>query len=249
MNSLKTIFVISLSLFCLASTQASQTAVFVVPDNDTTIYTVVDEMPQFPGGDSAMVAYITNNVHYPQTEKEKGIQGKVFVGFVVEKDGGISNVEIKRGISTECDTEAIRAVKGMPNWEPGKQSGVLVRTAIVLPISFKIVAPPIDTTIYDAVEKMPSFPGGTQALFEYLKENVTYPEECEETCVQGRVIVSFVVERDGCITEAKVVKSVYPSLDEEALRVVNGMPKWMPGKQNGNSVRTKYTIPINFRLQ
>ena len=73
MNSLKTIFLVSLSLFCLASTQASQTAVFVVPDNDTTIYTVVDEMPQFPGGDSAMVAYITNNVHYPQTEKEKGI--------------------------------------------------------------------------------------------------------------------------------------------------------------------------------
>ena len=101
----------------------------------------------------------------------------------------------------------------------------------------------------DVVEQMPSFPGGTQALFEYLKENVTYPEECEETCVQGRVVVSFVVERDGSITEAKVVKSVYPSLDEEALRVVNSMPKWRPGKQNGNSVRTKYTIPINFKLQ
>ena len=101
----------------------------------------------------------------------------------------------------------------------------------------------------DVVEQMPSFPGGTQALFEYLKENVTYPEEFEETCVQGRVVVSFVVERDGSITEAKVVKSVYPSLDEEALRVVNSMPKWHPGKQNGNSVRTKYTIPINFKLQ
>ena len=101
----------------------------------------------------------------------------------------------------------------------------------------------------DVVEQMPSFPGGTQALFEYLKENVTYPEECEGTCVQGRVVVSFVVEKDGSITEAKVVKSVYPSLDEEALRVVNSMPKWRPGKQNGNSVRTKYTIPINFKLQ
>lgn len=101
----------------------------------------------------------------------------------------------------------------------------------------------------DVVEQMPSFPGGTQALIEYLKENVTYPEEFEETCVQGRVVVSFVVERDGSITEAKVVKSVYPSLDEEALRVVNSMPKWRPGKQNGNSVRTKYTIPITFKLQ
>lgn len=101
----------------------------------------------------------------------------------------------------------------------------------------------------DVVEQMPSFPGGTQALFDYLKENMHYPEDCEETCVQGRVVVSFVVERDGSITESKVVKSVYPSLDEEALRVVNGMPKWFPGKQNGKSVRTKYTIPVSFKLQ
>lgn len=112
-----------------------------------------------------------------------------------------------------------------------------------------IVGQASETIFGDVVEQMPSFPGGTQALFEYLKENVTYPEECEETCVQGRVVVSFVVERDGSITEAKVVKSVYPPLDEEALRVVNGMPKWRPGKQNGNSVRTKYTIPVNFKLQ
>lgn len=103
--------------------------------------------------------------------------------------------------------------------------------------------------IFGVVEQMPIFPGGQRALLDYLSANVRYPEDCEETCVQGRVIVSFVVERDGNITEAKVVKSVYPSLDEEALRVVNGMPKWLPGKQNGESVRTKYTIPISFKLK
>jgi protein TonB len=114
-----------------------------------------------------------------------------------------------------------------------------------------IPEPPIEgeVKIFDIVEQMPSFPGGDKALFDYLSENIKYPEDCEETCVQGRVIVTFVVEKDGSITEAKVVKSVYPSLDEEALRVVNSMPKWRPGKQNGNSVRTKYTIPINFKLQ
>ena len=101
----------------------------------------------------------------------------------------------------------------------------------------------------DVVEQMPSFPGGQKALFEYLTANVRYPDDCEETCVQGRVVVSFVVERDGSITEAKVVKSVYPSLDEEALRVVNGMPKWIPGSLNGERVRTKYMIPITFRLK
>jgi TonB family protein len=106
-----------------------------------------------------------------------------------------------------------------------------------------------ETIFGDVVEQMPSFPGGQNALFEYLTANVRYPDDCEETCVQGRVIVSFVVERDGSVAEAKVVKSVYPSLDEEALRVVSGMPKWIPGKLNGESVRTKYTIPITFRIQ
>ena len=84
---------------------------------------------------------------------------------------------------------------------------------------------------------------------QYLAENVRYPDDCGDTCVQGRVIVSFVVERDGRITEAKVVKSVYQSLDEEALRVVSGMPKWAPGKLNGEAIRTKYVIPITFKVE
>lgn len=249
MNSLKTIFLVSLSLFCLASTQASQTAVFVVPDNDTTIYTVVDEMPQFPGGDSAMVAYITNNVHYPQTEKEKGIQGKVFVGFVIEKDGAVSDVEIKRGIGEECDAEAVRVVKGMPNWEPGKQSGVVVRTAMVLPINFKIVAPPINTTIYDAVEKMPSFPGGEIMMYDFLARNVRYPQRAREDGYSGTVYVRFVVEPDGSITNIEVAKGVAGGCSEEAVRVVKMMPNWIPGEAFGKKVRVTYTLPINFRLQ
>ena len=106
-----------------------------------------------------------------------------------------------------------------------------------------------ERTFGDVVEQMPMFPGGATALFDYLSENIKYPEDCEETSVQGRVIVTFVVEKDGSITEAKVVKSVYPSLDEEALRAVNGMPKWIPGVQNAEPVRTKYTIPVTFKLK
>ena len=107
-----------------------------------------------------------------------------------------------------------------------------------------------DTKIFgDVVEQMPLFPGGTNALQAYLEENVKYPNDCKEVCVQGRVVISFFVEKDGSISDAKVVKSVYPSLDEEALRVVSGMPKWCPGKLNGQSVRIKYTIPVNFRLK
>jgi len=124
----------------------------------------------------------------------------------------------------------------------GKEAELLVAP---VPIEQKT-----ETRIFgDVVEQMPMFPGGQKALMEYLAANVQYPESMGDTCAQGRVVVSFVVERNGSIAEPKVVKSVHPALDEEALRVVNAMPKWIPGSQNGERVRTKYTIPITFRIQ
>ena len=102
-----------------------------------------------------------------------------------------------------------------------------------------------DTKVYDVPETMPEFPGGAEALIEYLRNNIKWPDE--ESDVQGRVIVSFVVEKDGSISNAKVVKSVHPAFDAEALRVVNGMPKWTPGKHNGEPVNTKYVVPVIFK--
>lgn len=101
----------------------------------------------------------------------------------------------------------------------------------------------------DVAEQMPSFPGGDRKLMEYLSENIRYPKECGEICVQGRVIVSFIVEKDGSISNVKVAKSLDPLLDKEAVRVVSGMPKWIPGRQNGVAVRVRYIIPVTFRLQ
>ena len=103
--------------------------------------------------------------------------------------------------------------------------------------------------VFDVVEQMPSFPGGNEALMKFLSENVKYPVVAQENGVQGRVVVSFVVERDGSITDVKVVRSVDPSLDKEATRVVKSMPNWIPGKQNGAAVRVKYNVPVSFRLQ
>lgn len=107
-----------------------------------------------------------------------------------------------------------------------------------------------DGHIFTVVEQMPSFPGGQGALLEYLAKNIHYPAVAEENRVQGRVIVTFVVERNGSITEAKVTKSVDPSLDKEALRVIRSMPNWIPGRlKGGEAVRVKYTTPVTFRLQ
>ena len=103
--------------------------------------------------------------------------------------------------------------------------------------------------VYDIVEQMPSFPGGPAELMKWLSSHVQYPAIAQENGVQGRVIVAFVVEKDGSVTDVTVVRSVDPSLDKEAARVVRQMPKWIPGKQNGAAVRVKYNVPVTFKLQ
>ena len=117
-------------------------------------------------------------------------------------------------------------------------------------IRAKEVFTPVDQKqeFFDVVEQMPEYPGGMQELFSYLSKNIHYPKDAEDQQIQGRVIATFVVMKDGSISNAKVVKSVSPSLDEEALRCINGMPNWIPGRQKGEAVNVKYTIPISFRL-
>ena len=102
---------------------------------------------------------------------------------------------------------------------------------------------------FDVVEQMPQFPGGPAALMQFLSQNVKYPVEAHKAGVEGRVIATFIVEKDGSITNARIARSVHPLLDAEALRVIGSMPNWMPGMQNGEPVRVKYTVPITFKLQ
>ena len=121
-----------------------------------------------------------------------------------------------------------------------------------------VIAAPVETpveeeeeeVIFMVVETMPEFPGGQQALFKYLSENVKYPVIAQENGIQGRVICQFVVNKDGSIVDVEVVRSGGDaSLDKEAVRVIKSMPKWKPGKQRGKAVRVKYTVPVSFRLQ
>lgn len=106
-----------------------------------------------------------------------------------------------------------------------------------------------DQKVYDVVEQLPEYPGGMMAMMEYLQTNMTYPKDAEKQKVEGRVLVVFIVETDGSVSNVKVAKNVFPSLDEEAVRVVESMPKWTPGKEKGKAVRTKFTLPIMFRLK
>ena len=106
-----------------------------------------------------------------------------------------------------------------------------------------------DNRVYDVVEEMPEFPGGWSALLNFLATNMKYPKDCQEAGIQGRVVVKFVVDKDGRVTNARVAQPVNPSLDKEALRVINSMPRWAPGKQKGKPVRVTYTVPLMFRLK
>ncbi|MCI6161455.1 MAG: energy transducer TonB [Prevotellaceae bacterium] len=106
-----------------------------------------------------------------------------------------------------------------------------------------------DDKLYDVVEVMPEYPGGMVAMMRFLQDNVQYPFKASKQNINGRVVVQFIVEKDGRVGHAKIARSVHPLLDEEALRVVRLMPKWTPGKQKGKPVRVKFNIPITFRLK
>ena len=224
------------------------------------IFQVVEEQPMFPGGMQEMMKFLQQNIKYPKEAQEQGKQGRVIVQFVVNKDGSISNDSIVRSVDPLLDAEALRVVRSMPNWTPGKQRGKEVRVRFTLPVTFHLngdapkqateVKQPeaTDDKIFQVVEDQPEFPGGMEALMKHLSKEIKYPKEAQEKGTQGRVIVQFVVRKDGSITDAKVMKPVDPLLDAEALRVVSEMPNWIPGKQRGEAVNVRFTLPVTFRL-
>ena len=227
---------------------------------DGEIFQVVEEQPLFPGGMQEMMKFLQQNIKYPKEAQEQGKQGRVIVQFVVNKDGSIVNDSIVRSVDPLLDAEALRVVRSMPNWTPGKQKGKPVRVRFTLPVTFHLngdapkqateVKQPeaTDDKIFQVVEDQPEFPGGMEGLMKHLSKEIKYPKEAQEKGTQGRVIVQFVVRKDGSITDAKIMKPVDPLLDAEALRVVSEMPNWIPGKQRGEAVNVRFTLPVMFRL-
>ena len=128
---------------------------------------------------------------------------------------------------------------------------MMLLSVVTLTANNVIAAEPAspEPKVYDMVEKMPSFPGGAEALKEYLDESIVYPDAAKEARIIGRVVVVFIVDEKGNLSDVKVAKSVEPSLDAEAVRVVKSMPRWNPGMQNGKAVKVRYTLPVTFRLK
>ena len=152
----------------------------------------------------------------------------------------VQEVEVLNVVEDDVETETIEI-----NTEDDKDVEVVIAPPVEAPVEEEE-----EETIFMVVESMPEFPGGQQALFKFLAENVKYPVIAQENGIQGRVICQFVVNKDGSIVDVQAVRSSgEASLDKEAIRVIKSMPKWKPGKQRGKPVRVKYTVPVNFRLQ
>lgn len=152
----------------------------------------------------------------------------------------VQEVEVLNVVEDNVETESIEV-----NAEDDQEQEVVIAAPVEAPVEEEE-----EEVVFVVVEKMPEFPGGQQALFKYLSENVKYPMIAQENGIQGRVICQFVVNRDGSIVDVEVVRSGGDaSLDKEAIRVIKSMPKWKPGQQRGKPVRVKYTVPVNFKLQ
>lgn len=235
---------------------------------DADVYEVVENMPEFPdGGMPGLMKYLSANIRYPEAAHKAGTQGRVTVQFVVGKDGSIGNVGILRGVDPALDAEAIRVISGMPKWKPGTQKGEPVNVRYTVPVMFRLTPEPVDKIgetvvtavsrtdapvtgeVYEVADKMPEFPGGMTGLMQHLSKNIRYPAEAHTNNIQGRVVVSVIINTEGKVTNAKIVQGVAPSLDAEALRVTGTMPDWIPGTKDGKPVNVKYTFPVVFRLQ
>ncbi len=240
--------------------------------NGNEVFVIVENQPEFPGGNTALMNFISENIVYPKIAQENGIQGRVITNFIIEKDGSLSDIQVVRGVDPSLDKEAVRLIAAMPKWTPGTQRGNKVRVRYLLPIVFRLSGNDANVEvdketqqkqemlnaaiqkivgndeIFVVVEEQPEFPGGNAAMMNFISENIRYPKEAHQKGIQGRVITNFVVMKDGSISNVQIMRGVDALLDAEAIRVLESMPVWKPGKQRGEPVNVRFTLPVVFRL-
>ncbi|WP_316769525.1 energy transducer TonB [Pedobacter frigiditerrae] len=244
-----------------------------IAQDDDKIYNFVSikNPPTYPGGLQAFYKFLGANIKYPEMAAKNNVQGTVLVSFVVEKDGSLSDIKIERSLGSGTDEETIRVLKLSRNWNPGIEDARPVRVKYNIPVKFALpgvkantntnTARPTnaansttqvveDNTIYNFVSMVnpPKYPGGLAKLYKFLGENIKYPTEAKENKIQGKVLASFTVQKDGSLADIKVMRKLGFGTDEEAVRVLKLSPKWEPGLENGRPVNVKYNIPISFNL-
>ena len=309
--------------------QSNQTASTTPQD---TVYSFVDKMPEFPGGEKEVIKFLSKTMLFPEEAQKKGDHGKVIVQFVITKTGKVEKAKVLKGVSTELDNEALRVIGLLPDWNPGELNGEKVNVYRIIPILFQNVSPedawevtdktvvlidnvkmPVgfnpailnfdkftsvnvlkpfpeneksklmskygkaaengvilltsnksdikyslpDSTL-NTIKKntagckedatLPLFPGGDVKLLSYIQDSIQYPFVAKRTKTEGKVLVQFIVDTNGKVSKARVVRAVDYFLNKEAVRVVNSLPDWTPGAQCGIKMNFIITVPVIFKL-
>ena len=227
-----------LMIFCLVisfQVNAQETS------EDDRIFTIVEQAPTPVGGMAAFYRYVGKNIKYPRQAKRMGIQGRVFIEFVVTKTGAISNATVMRGIGGGCDEEALRIIQSSPKWTPGMQRGKPVNVKMVIPVLFKLSGEPLDQTA------MPE--GGLDAFKNYVDANTKYPRKAKKKKIEGVVTLTVSVNAAGEVTDIRVKDGLGYGLDEEAIRLVEKGPKWQGQINNGKKTATVVGLKIEFKLK
>lgn len=226
------------------------------------VFTAVEEMPKYPGGDQELLKYLAANLKYPVEAQQNKIEGKVYIRFIVTEDGDIDKATVMKSLNKECDEEALRVIKGMPKWEPGKQNGVNASVYYVIPFHFSLNKNKTITTEntlakngapeepypYTTVQEKPRFPGGEYALMQLIFKNLKYPIISRENGVKGKVYVRFTITEDGTVKNPKIIRPLDDYCNQEVIRIIRIIPKWIPGKQNGVNVPVYIDLPITFEI-
>ena len=257
--------------FCSVNAQAQKRKMPPKP-SATQIYDSVAQ-PAVPlGGTEKYAQFLADHQRYPASAVQKGLQGTVKVSFVVEKTGTVNEVKVEAPVAPELDAEAIRLIKSGPHWTPAKHRNQVVRQRVVVPVSF-VMSPgstvtlssdkvrPITTSAADiAASANPNRPavvppdrptqpvGGNQAFFDWVEKNQQYPTLARQRKIQGKVMVEFIVQTDGSLTDARVTRKMGSGLDEEALRLIKTAPKWEPAVYQGKPIKQKMLLPVLFQL-
>ncbi|MCX2474274.1 energy transducer TonB [Pedobacter sp. MC2016-05] len=209
----------------------------------------VEKQPAYPGGIVKFYQYMKNEIKYPEVAKNNKIQGKVFLSFIVEKNGKLTDVIVVRSLSKETDAEAVRVIKNSPNWNPGVLDGMPVRVKYNIAVNFNFSGDKTSQKTSNKPGLTPEFPGGTEKLYSYLAKNIKYPKEAQKNNVQGKVFLEFNVEKNGTLTDIVVTRGLSKETDAEAMRVMRAAPRWNPAiGTDGHPVKTKYRMTVNFTL-
>lgn len=221
---------------------------------DDTPFLVAEEMPLFQGKDlNTFRTWVQSQIRYPAEALKRGIEGRVVLSFIVERDGSVSTIQLLQSPDRILSEEARRVVSSSPKWTPGRQNGHLVRVRYMLPVDFSI--PKKETAAQSTAAQKPGVAsmqfeiGNLNAFRSWAMQRLRYPAGAREQQTEGSVVATFTVGRDGRVDDIRIAGKPDPQLAEEVRRVVKASPAWSPATRNGEATTVTVTLPVSFRIQ